>query len=718
MSSSPCTSNPSLGTLPAPHAIGQHAPGVVAANHARTAQCALTYRPDIDGLRAIAVVAVLIYHAFPAFLPGGFTGVDVFFVISGYLITQLVLSGVQAKTFSLRAFYARRVRRLAPALLVVLCTCSAFGWYALTPAEFQWLGRLIGWSAPFLGNGFMAVAGRYFDDTSYLNPLLHLWSLGVEEQFYLLWPILLILSVRHGVTRRALGAVIVTSLIISIWGALDAPAIHFYRLSCRAWELAVGAMLAVRTLPTDDGSAPGETLIRSSSELRAGALSWAGLALILGSAVLLNGDRAFPGWWSAVPVGGAAMLIASGPSTWFNGRILGSAPLTFVGRISYSLYLWHWPALAFSRIVIGRPLSPLVAGCALALASLAACASYYLVERPVRFGNGGRTVVPVLLGGLAVFTVFGVAAAARWVPARLSGPGFAEVDGAATDWQYPGQFNLAKRSGFKPLVLHSHRPQTALFIGDSHIAQYWPRASYVVEEHPDTARSLEFVAYAGCPPLPGVNAPSPGSSCDAMMEYAVSQAFRSDVDTIVLGAFWEGYLIGEFSTDHRRHPIYRVGDPLRTTLDLNSRGTQEAFDEFQRLVSKLVSSGRRVFVVLPNPTSPLFVPSATLPAAARLALRVPREISVDPDRRTIDAAAFEAFAAPVTVRLRIIATETGARIVNPRETLCDKLICAAVAPDGRPLYRDSNHLRPFFARERAVFVDEILLGPNGAEGLK
>jgi peptidoglycan/LPS O-acetylase OafA/YrhL len=672
------------------------------------------YRPDIDGLRAIAVCLVLAYHAFPSFLTGGFIGVDIFFVISGYLITQLVIGGCQEGTFSLRVFYERRVRRIVPALLPVLVVAAAVGWLTLTPYEFKWLGKSIAWCTPFLANRFMAASGGYFDDAAYLNPLLHLWSLGVEEQFYLFWPIVLIQSMRQGATTRALGAVIATSLAISIWGAWDAPVVHFYQLSCRTWELAVGGMLAVRHPKADDSVAVGTVWNRPRIGFGMNSMSFTGLILIALGSVFLTGNMAFPGWWSLIPTSGAALLIASGPRARINRDILGCVPLTFVGRISYSLYLWHWPLLAFLRILLGHRPPPALAASALALAFAAACASFYLVEIPIRFGDRGRKAVPGLLAALVAVTMMGAAAGMRWIPARLSGPAIAAIDGAKTDWHYPGGLDPVRRSGFKTWTVSSHRAQKTLFVGDSHVEQYWSRVTYIIQTHPDSARSAEFVTYLGCPPLPGVNAPQHSWSCNRSFEFAMEQALHDDVDTVVFGAFWEAYLLEEFSTDQPRsnirNHIYRVGDPLRTPLELNSSGTQMAFTEFRQVISKLVSHGRRVFIVLSNPTSPTFDPTAMLSAESRLALHVPDKIEAK--IRSIGAGPFEVFVAPLMDRLREIAAQSGATVVDPRESLCDAMICAAVTPDGVPLYLDSNHLRPFFARQRAVFLDETLLGPN------
>jgi peptidoglycan/LPS O-acetylase OafA/YrhL len=669
-----------------------HAPQRRPARHAPHMQC---YRPDIDGLRALAIAAVLAFHGYPAVVPGGFIGVDVFFVISGYLITGLIERDLRQGRFSMLDFYRRRVRRIVPALLAVLAFCCLVSWYVLTPVELAWFGKSDGWSAVFLGNAFAASLGGYFDAWVYPDPLGHLWSLAVEEQFYLVWPVLLVSAHRRQLTRRVLIAVVGTSFAISIWTAVTAPTVHFYYLSCRAWELGAGALIAVT--------------MRTQGRAAGWIAALVGIALITGCSLFMSADQSFPGWWSLLPVLGAALVIAAGPGNAVNRQLLGSPVMTFVGRISYSLYLWHLPLLAFCRILAGRSLTALEVSGVLAAAFVAACSTYYLIENPIRFGRRSSAVTPALLTALAVLAVTGVAFAQNWLPARLSGPAVAELDRARTDWQFPLRHNPTIPFGARPVALAGHRAQTVLFVGDSHVQQYWPRVRYVVETNPETARSAEFATYVGCPPLPGVNVATPASRCDQFFDYAMQAALRSDVDTVVFGAYWEAYFLGEFATEHVRHPLYSVADIHRTPLRLDSPATQRAFAQFGVAVRRLIASGRRVFIILSNPTSPQFDPATMLFDRGRWAPGQAGGLIAD---RRLDATAFERFAAPVQGELRRIAMQTGAQILDPRDTLCDGLECAASDADGRPLYKDTNHVRASYARTHAGFIDQVLLSAN------
>jgi peptidoglycan/LPS O-acetylase OafA/YrhL len=684
---------------------------LTASRPARVRDVTLTYRPDIDGLRAVAVGLVIAYHAFPKFRNGGFIGVDVFFVISGYLITQLILSDLQAGTFSLGAFYQRRVRRIVPALLVVLAVFCLLGWLTLLPGELLWLGRSVSWCAPFLANIFFARTGSgYFDRSSESTPLLHLWSLGVEEQFYFAWPVLLMVAVQRGVTMRALLAVIATSLAISIWGIWHAPIQYFYLPASRAWELAVGAILAAWRPVTTRSASADRSSRRSLQGHAAQASSLAGVALIAAVVVFFDADKVAPAMASVISTAGAALLIWAGPFAPVNREFLSSQPMTFIGRISYPLYLWHWPLFSFAQIILGHALPPVLAAAAIAIACAAAYGTYRWVEMPIRYGRHGRKTVAGLLAGLALLALAGAAAGALWIPGRLSGPAFTAWEDAIYDWHYPGGSNSGGPPEFLTLTAPAHGVGNALFVGDSHMAQYWPRVTRVIDTHADAARSAIFTTYPGCPPLPGINRVPRGPNCTGFFDHAMELAFRSDVDTVVFGAFWEKYLLGEYPVEDTWAHVYRVEDRTRSALTLDSPGTQIVFEQFQNSVARLVSSGRRVFIVLSNPTSPLFDPVSMLPPQARLSLHIPRSLALAGGRR-IDAGPFESYVAPLMSRLRYIAAQTGARVVDPRLTLCNGMLCPASGVDGMPLYLDSNHMLARFAREQASFVDEILLGP-------
>lgn len=348
-----------------------------------------SYRPDIDGLRAVAVLAVILYHAFPNALPGGFVGVDVFFVISGYLISGNIFSHLERRDFSFRDFYARRICRIFPALIVVLVACLVFGWFSLLASEYIQLGTHVAAGAAFLSNFVLWQESGYFDVAALNKPLLHLWSLGIEEQFYLVWPVALWAAWRaRAPVRIIIAAIIIGSFALNIYATEAHPVFAFYSPFTRFWELLMGAGLAWWER-------------RNLLSLHQGRIaSWIGAALLCAGVLVITPGDHFPGWWALLPVLGTTLLISAGPLATPN-RILSRPAMVFVGLISYPLYLWHWPLLAFPRMILETvPIGFRLA--ALAASLLLAWATYSLVERPIRFGANRARKALALLVAMAI----------------------------------------------------------------------------------------------------------------------------------------------------------------------------------------------------------------------------------------------------------------------------------------------------------------------------
>lgn len=306
------------------------------------------YRADIDGLLAIAVLIVVAFHAFPSLLPGGFVGVDIFFVISGYLIGSIILSQLDRGSFSFGDFYARRIKRIFPALLLVLIFCYGVGWFNLIDTEYKELGIQIAAGAAFVANLALWHEAGYFDAVAETKPLLHLWSLGVEEQFYLFWP--LVLWGCRKIRINPLVAIVgvgVGSFVLNMATVGRDPTADFYSPFTRFWELMIGCGLAYWHVVSPRGS------VR-----RASACGAVGFALIVAAVVLLRGQDRFPGWEALLPTVGAFLIIAGGTDGWLNRRVLRARPLVWIGLISFPLYLWHWPlpylCTQSGRVWLGR----------------------------------------------------------------------------------------------------------------------------------------------------------------------------------------------------------------------------------------------------------------------------------------------------------------------------------------------------------------------------
>ena len=364
------------------------------------------YRPDIDGLRAIAVLSVVGFHAFG--IQAGFIGVDIFFVISGYLISSILFGDLLKNQLSIVDFYRRRIKRIFPALLTVLVFCFGLGWFTLLADEFSALNKHIADGLAFVSNLVLLGESGYFDSASNNKILLHLWSLGIEEQFYIFWPLLLLFFCRADkVTKngtRHIGAllfiILCGSFFLNIAFIFSHPTATFYLPITRVWELLIGSALAYRSVVQNR-----PLLLWNSPNLNA----WLGFALLVVANIFINDKSPFPGWWALLPTLSAALLISARSSAWFNQHVLGNRFLVWFGLISYPLYLWHWPLLTFARILDGgRQPSGAIRICMVLLAILFAWLTYRFIEKPIRFNkNSFFTPIRLFILGVALFCISG-----------------------------------------------------------------------------------------------------------------------------------------------------------------------------------------------------------------------------------------------------------------------------------------------------------------------
>lgn len=503
------------------------------------------YRRDVDGLRGIAVLAVIAFHAFPNFLPGGFAGVDIFFVISGFLISGILFRNLRENRFSYASFYARRIRRIFPALILVLVPCLIFGWL-LTPMDFRQIGLHVASAAGFVANfAFWREAG-YFDASAETKPLLHLWSLGIEEQFYIFWPLFLTIAWRRKLNFLVLILIIAaSSFALNIHLVLSNPDAAFYSPLARFWELMLGGLLAYLALH------------RPESLPRGAWVSTTGAVLLALGFLLLDRDRNFPGWWALLPTLGAFLLISAGPENWLNRLILGSRALTSTGLISYPLYLWHWPVLyAIRRLflyrITGLPATGILLG-ALLVSFVLSWLTYRFVETPIRFGKfKSKAVAPlvsfmilVAVAGLVTFQTNGFAF--RFSPEIMRVLAMDYRSHAQKSYRYgtcflgiaqgPSEFgNCTDRSS-------SPHPETILLWGDSFAAHLYPglRARLT-----PTVQLTQFTA-SGCAPVNttwGKDHPH----CSEVNRFVLDYIARTHPDRIILSSAWSEFdwrLIGE-----------------------------------------------------------------------------------------------------------------------------------------------------------------------------
>lgn len=494
----------------------------------------LKYRSDVDGLRAVAVIPVVLFHI--GISTGGFVGVDIFFVISGFLITSLIVQEQAAGAFSIAGFYERRVRRIAPALLLVLATFLVLSIFALAPSDRENLGKTTLYALASISNVYFTFALNYFERGADAQPLLHTWSLGVEEQFYLIFPLLVIFLARRRISMAAVfWGLFAISLAISTYGAFNDSAAAFYLLPSRAWELLTGSLLAIGVVPL------------VTSRLWREALGLVGLALVAGSILLINTVTPFPGLAALAPCLGAAALIhagASGPN--IASRLLSLKPMIAVGLISYSLYLWHWPILTFQRM--GWTFFPYdskigTGMVVIGLSFLASWLTWRFVEQPFRGKRMPTRKVMTILGvaALAIAALATVLFVTKGLPDVLpnqAGPYAKYVSYNADINQRRGICLLWKRKDSRLddatcLTPATDRPNI-LIIGDSHAANLWFGLHQAYPEY----HFLQATA-ATCKPLQVQTGPT-YDRCDELTKRVYENFLPGrPVDAVVMMGNWK-----------------------------------------------------------------------------------------------------------------------------------------------------------------------------------
>ena len=617
------------------------------------------YRPDIDGLRAVAIAAVVLFHAFPAAVRGGFTGVDIFFVISGYLISRIIWRGLDEGSFTLAWFYGRRALRLFPALVLVLVTTLAAGRWLFLPDAYERLGKDVAAAAVFASNLVLWQDAGYFTENAALRPLTHLWSLAVEEQFYLVFPLILLATRR---SWRLTGAVLALLAAASFaWNAVTVstdPAAAFYLLPSRFWELALGALLAYAQLSRRD-LVPAR--LRSPSAV-------AGLGLLVLACFGPTAASRFPGWWALAPTCAAVLLIAAGPAAVPNRRLLATAPFVLVGKISYPLYLWHFPLLVLARVQWGPVLTTELTLALVGVSVVLAYATYRLVELPVRRLAARGLLRPRVL--VAPLAAAGIAGLAVLLGGGLPGRVPIELQQlSSTPFDYKRAYRESRcflqpwqgARAFRPECVDAGEGKLLLLWGDSHAAHLYPGLARAARER--RFRIGQLTASA-CPPLLGYSS-SARPKCDGINRAALLAARELRPTTVVLSAQWEKY--------PSLHGL------RRTVAELRRSGVAE------------------IVVVGPSPSWPIGLAQALFKQVKRegldrFPLRVEDELSDAP---------------PLADRkLRPLARALGVTYIAALDVLCNHDGCLARVGEraGQLVVWDPSH---FTAAGSAWFVDAV-----------
>ncbi|WP_374260325.1 acyltransferase family protein [Zoogloea sp.] len=626
----------------------------------------MKYRGEIDGLRAVAVLPVILFHAGFGLFGGGYVGVDVFFVISGYLITRILLAELSAGHFTLVGFYERRARRILPALFVVMLACLPFAWSWLAPGEMlRFCNSLIGVSL-FASNIVFWRESGYFDTSAELKPLLHTWSLAVEEQYYLFFPLLLMAAWRLGPRRIAvlLGGALLASLLLAEWVLRRDATAAYYLLPTRGWELLAGALTAVVLAARAGASGALEPRDRRVAELA----SLAGLAAVLGAVFLFDRQTPFPGFWAALPVAGTALLVLFASPATRVGALLGNRFLVGIGLLSYSAYLWHQPLLAFARVrSVEAPGAATMAG--LALASLAlAYLTWRFVERPFR----NRRTVPrravFVLSGVCLLGFIALGQGGRmsggYVSARLGERQIALRQTALPSPKREACHTLDSADFPPPSAACSYfgpDVRWAVF-GDSHAVEL---AYALAEGLRPAGQGVKHLSFSGCGPLFGrtdLDTPCRRWS-DAALDYLLA---TPSIRTVVVSYRMNLHLFGEHEGVY---PALPDAVPAAERARL--------WRAYVTMLERLVAAGKQVVVVLQAPELRKGIDDLALVEGERDAIvGVPR-------------AWWEARQA--FVRSHLTELPPGVTVVDPAELFCDADKCYA-ARGGAADYFDDDHL--------------------------
>ncbi len=634
----------------------------------------MKYRSEIDGLRCLAVVPVVLFHAGLPLFPGGFAGVDVFFVISGFLITTIIATELRQGTFSILTFYERRARRILPALTVVVLACVPFAFAWMPPELFRDFGQSVLAVSLFLSNVLFWRENNYFAAAAEEKPLLHTWSLAVEEQFYILFPVILIIvwRWRPSLVIHTVALVGISSFIWCVYSTNIFPEQAFYLLPARAWELFVGALCALWVLRNP--TAPNEVL------------SLAGIFMVVLSIVFLNKELPFPSAYALLPVAGTALVLLFGQAGTIAAKILAWKPFVAIGLISYSLYLWHQPLMAFARI---RSINPPEATIMIAMAVLSVILAWFswrFVERPFRKRGGVFQARSSLLAA-SVVVIFicaslGGAMQSRFFDTiRFDAETLNQVrsfpSGGANNRCYgvPSVERIA--AGEMCRIGDLEAPIAFYLIGDSHSSALTPVLS---RELADQGKAAYVITSGWCAPLTrfGTATTRKNPECRSRIEAALANIEKTRLP-VVMFAEWANYTSGGRWGDSGPS-AFTFGDNGNSRIANNPSQMAQAL---QATLDRLSEIGIPIVFAKSTPEYQFHVPH-------KLAMLL--HLELDPARLDLPIKDYERRNEEVTRIFSEVDWPNNLIKIESGELYCDSDKCRPVDDSNRPLFADSNHL--------------------------
>lgn len=641
----------------------------------------MKYRPEIDGLRAFAVVPVILFHAGFDLFSGGFVGVDVFFVISGYLITGILVDDIENDRFSIVGFYERRARRILPALFFIMFVCIPFAWMWMLPDQLKDFSQSLIAVSLFASNVLFWQENGYFAAAAEEKPMLHTWSLAVEEQYYVLFPIFLFLTWRFGKNRVFWMIVFfaTVSLALSEWGWRNKESANFYLAPTRAWELLAGSIAAFT--------------VQKQGVQENNALSLVGLILIVLSVFVYSERTPFPSLYAMAPVCGVVLLVLFGGKETLVAKFLGTKFFVAIGLLSYSAYLWHQPLIAFARIYtfnqIAFPLAVFIVFSTFAISYL----SWKFVESPFRKrGNFGRnTILSFSMIGVVFFVFIGFIGQKELGFIERFGAETVSLSRAIEDWEHPGALEKSVIDGL--YVFDSAKPIDVLFFGDSHAEQYAPLSKYLFEAG---RVNVGFLTGGGCPPIPNLFDHLHQHCVDLFERLDILLQENESIETVVISGCFNCYFIEQskkFANGVKSDYYYQ--DRNDKLYFRKGNGHEEALRSLGQFADKL-SIDKKVVVIADNPGGSSFDPKVMSAYIERgesyyFSLKYP-------------SFSFEPFVLQEEIfnlNNRILNLfETDISVVNSLAVVCESTKCSGLDESGNSKYKDSNHMRPEFVLEK------------------
>lgn len=623
----------------------------------------IAYRPDIDGLRAVAVLSVLGFHFFPEWFPGGYIGVDVFFVISGYLITSILIKEHDAGSWSIASFYARRILRIFPALILVLLFCLLLGWHVLLADEYKQLGKHIAAGAGFFSNIALWQEAGYFDRSSELKPLLHLWSLGIEEQFYIFWPLILWAAWQYrGKLTVITAALALASLIAGGFLVFQDRIQAFYSPFTRGWELLAGAILAIYR---------GKITPSGILSIHRRLAQFASAVVLMGSFLFLTEAMPFPGFLAIIPVLTTVILIDTNSGNAAGNYFLSWKPLVWVGLISYPLYLWHWPLLSFARILNSDAPSAQLRFLLILISFLLAGLTYWFVEKPLRRIRQ-RWFIATLASILFLIGLLGFNVFVRDGLERIRYKRMIEVNeqtnidfidfekiGLITDAKCDKPFRFPEKDVC--LTFNPSKPVTVAVVGDSHaLHAYWGLARAFAKD----GLNLKVYGKGACVPFLDHVTPGDAAHCQPFMN-ATLKDIAEDKRIQSVALVYRGRYLKEGSA--------------KAEIDAYSQ-------KLNATISMLERSGKKVYYFLPI-VEPGFDPrlcTGVLP----LGRKPPQSCVIDEIQDTLKWAELGRLVHQIQF------DHPHVKVINPNKYLCKDQSCPIIM-NNRSIFKDDNHLSYF-----------------------